>query len=330
MAIGQAVLRKEDARLLTGEGSYVDNLNPAGTVYAYLVRSPYAHARLKSVDVSKARAADGVVAAFTGADLEDAWAGGLPCFWPVSDDIHIPKHLPLATDRVRFVGDGVAVVVAESRGKAKDAAELVEVDYEPLPAVTDIEAAIADGAPLVHDDAAGNRAYTWSLTGGDVEKVFAEAEVTVKERYRQQRLIHAAMEPRGTLCEVTAAGDIVVTTATQGPHIMRTAYTLVLGIPEAKVRVIAPDVGGGFGSKLDVYAEDMVVITLARRLRRPVKWTEERSEGFLATIHGRDVIQEIELAATAEGKIMGVRTRLGDFARFPQGLPKDWPPKRGR
>ena len=310
MAIGEAVLRKEDARLLTGQGRYVDNLNPAGTVHAYIVRSPYAHARIKSVDVSKARAADGVVAAFTGAELEDAWAGGLPCFWPVSDDIVMPKHLPLATDRARFAGDGVAVVVADSRARAKDAAELVEVDYEPLPAVTDVEAAVLDGAPLVHDEAAGNRAYTWSLVGGEPDKVFAEAEVTVKERYRQQRLIPAAMEPRGTLCEVTAAGDVTVTTATQGPHIMRTAYTLVLGISEAKLRVVAPDVGGGFGSKLDVYAEDMVVITLARRLGRPVKWTEERSEGFLATIHGRDVIQEIELAATAEGKITGVRTRL--------------------
>jgi carbon-monoxide dehydrogenase large subunit len=309
-AIGEAVLRKEDARLLTGQGRYVDNLSAIGTVHAYVVRSPFAHARIRSVDVSKVRAADGVVAAFAGADLEDAWPGGLPCFWPVSDDIKMPKHLPLATDRARFVGDGVAVVVAASRAAAKDAAELVEVDYEPLPAVVEVEAALAAGAPLVHDDVPENRCYTWSLVAGDVEKVFGDADVTVSCRYRQQRLIPCAMEPRGTLCEVTAAGDIVVTTATQGPHIMRTAYTLTLGIPEAKIRVIAPDVGGGFGSKLDVYAEDVLVIALARKLGRPVKWTEERSEGCLATIHGRDVIQEIELAATAEGKITGVRTRL--------------------
>ena len=309
-AVGQAVPRKEDARLLSGEGSYVDNLAATGMVHAYIVRSPYAHAALKSVDVSAAREAPGVVAAFTGADLADVWPGGLPCFWPVSDDITMVKHLPLATDKARFASDGVAVVVAESRAAAKDAAELVHVDYQPLPAVTDVEAALADGAPQLHDDAPGNKAYTWELVTGEPDKVFADAAVTVRERYRQQRLIPSAMEPRGALCEVNAAGDVTIWTATQGPHIMRTAYTLVLGIPEAKVRVIAPDVGGAFGSKLDVYAEDVLVIALAQRLGRPVKWTEERSEGNLATIHGRDVIQEIELAATAEGKITGVRTRL--------------------
>jgi carbon-monoxide dehydrogenase large subunit len=309
-AVGQAVPRKEDARLLSGEGSYVDNLAATGMVHAYIVRSPYAHAALKSVDVSKAREAPGVVAAFTGADLADVWPGGLPCFWPVSDDITMVKHLPLATDKARFAGDGVAVVVAQSRAAAKDAAELVHVDYEPLPAVTDVQAALADGAPQLHDDAPGNKAYTWELATGEPDKVFADAAVTVKERYRQQRLIPSAMEPRGALCEVNAAGDVTIWTATQGPHIMRTAYTLVLGIPEAKVRVIAPDVGGGFGSKLDVYAEDVIVIALARQLGRPVKWTEERTEGNLATIHGRDVIQEIELAATEEGKITGVRVRL--------------------
>jgi carbon-monoxide dehydrogenase large subunit len=309
-AVGQALPRKEDARLLHGEGRYVDNLAATGMVHAYIVRSPYAHAVVKSVDLSEALGAPGVVAAFTGADLADAWPGGLPCFWPVSDDIAMVKHMPLATDKVRFAGDGVAVVVAESRAAAKDAAELVAVDYEPLPAVTDLEAALADGAPLLHDDAPGNRAYTWSLVTGEPDKVFSDAAVTVKERYRQQRLIPSAMEPRGALCEVNAVGDVTIWTATQGPHIMRTAYTLVLGIPEAKVRVIAPDVGGGFGSKLDVYAEDVIVITLAKKLGRPVKWTEERSEGNRATIHGRDMIQEIELAATAEGKLTGVRVRL--------------------
>jgi carbon-monoxide dehydrogenase large subunit len=309
-AVGEAVLRKEDARLLRGEGRYVDNLAATGMVHAVVVRSPFAHARIDSVDVSAAREAPGVVAAFTGEDLADAWPNGLPCFWPVSDDIKLVKHLPLAVDKARFAGDGVAVVVAETRAAAKDAAELVEVDYEPLAAVTDVAAATLDGAPLVHEDAPGNVAYTWSLVTGDPDRVFADAAVTVKERYRQQRLVPAAMEPRGALCEVNAAGDVTIWTSTQGPHIMRTAYTLVLGVPEAKVRVIAPDVGGGFGSKLDVYAEDVIVIALARKLGRPVKWVEERSEANVATIHGRDVIQEIELAATEEGKIVGVRTRL--------------------
>ena len=309
-AIGQALPRKEDARFLRGQGRYVDNLTATGMVHAYVVRSPFAHARITSVDVAHAREAPGVVAAFTGEDLADAWPAGLPCFWPVSDDIALVKHLPLATDKARFAGDGVAVVVAETRAAAKDAAELVEVDYEPLQAVTDVEAALADGAPLLHDDAPGNVAFTWSLATGEPDKVFADAAVTVKERYRQQRLVPSAMEPRSALCEVNAAGDVTMWTTTQGPHIMRTAYTLVLGVPEAKVRVIAPDVGGGFGSKLDVYAEDVIVIALARRLGRPVKWTEERSEGNLATIHGRDVIQEIELAATQDGKLTGVRVRL--------------------
>jgi aerobic carbon-monoxide dehydrogenase large subunit len=254
-AVGQPVLRKEDARLLTGQGRYVDNLGAHGMVWAYIVRSPYAHAAIKSVDLSKAREADGVVAAYSGTDLADAWPGGLPCFWPVSEDIKMVPHRPLTTDRARFAGDGVAVVIAESRAAAKDAAELVEVDYEPLPAVTDVEAALTDGAPQVHDDAPGNIAYTWSLTAGDdIDKTFADAAVTVKERYRQQRLIPSAIEPRSVLCEVNAAGDVTVTTSTQAPHILRTAITLVLGIPEAKVRVIAPDVGGGFGSKVDLYA----------------------------------------------------------------------------
>ncbi len=308
-AIGEAVLRKEDARLLTGQGRYVDNLG-LGTLHAVVVRSPFAHARIDGIDTSAAAAADGVVAVFTGADLADAWPGGLPCFWPVSDDIKMPKHLPLATDRARYVGDGVAVVVAETRAAAKDAAELVVVDYDPLPAVTDVEAALAPGAPLVHDDVPENRCFTWSLVTGEPDKVFAEADVTVRCRFRQQRLIPCAMEPRGVICEVSAAGDVTVTTSTQAPHILRTAYALVLGLPEAKIRVVAPDVGGGFGSKVEVYAEDMIVIALARRLGRAVKWTEERSEGCLATIHGRDVVQEIELAATAEGRIRAVRTRL--------------------
>ena len=309
--IGQAVPRREDARLITGRGTYVDNYAAPGLLHLVIARSPIAHARINGVDVSNARKAPGVVAVFTGAELADAWPTGLPCIWPVSDDIKMPPHLPLATDKVRYVGDGVAVVIAESRAQAKDAIELIEVDYEPLGAVTDVEKAMEPGAPLVHDDVPENRCYTWSLQGGEPDKVFAEAAHTVKGRYRQQRLIPVPMEPRGVVCEVSpATGDVTVVTSTQAPHIMRTAYTLVLGIPEAKTRVIAPDVGGGFGSKMDVYAEDMLVITCARRLGRSVKWIEERSEGCLATVHGRDLIQEIELAADESGKITGVRVHL--------------------
>jgi carbon-monoxide dehydrogenase large subunit len=309
--IGQAVPRREDARLITGRGTYVDNYAAPGLLHLVIARSPIAHARIKSIDVSQARSAPGVVEVFTGEDLKDAWPNGLPCIWPVSDDIKMPPHFPLSTDKVRYVGDGVAVVVAESRAQAKDAIELIDVDYETLPAVTDVEKALDAAAPLVHDDVPENRCYTWSLQGGEPDKVFAEAAHTVKGRYRQQRLIPVPMEPRGVVCEVSpATGDVTVVTSTQAPHIMRTAYTLVLGIPEAKTRVIAPDVGGGFGSKMDVYAEDMLVITCARRLGRSVKWIEERSEGCLATVHGRDLIQEIELAADESGKITGVRVHL--------------------
>lgn len=309
--IGAAVGRKEDARLLTGERRYVEDLTMPGTVFAVVVRSPHAHARITKVDLAAARAAEGVVAAFSGADLADEWKGGLPCAWPVTEDIKIPDHWPLAKDKARYAGDGVAVVVAESRALAKDAAELVAVEYEPLSAVTDVEAALADGAPLVHDEFGTNRCYTWTLAAGEVDKLFAEAAVTVKERYRQQRLIPNAMEPRAVLVQpLLAQGEFTVWSTTQIPHILRILLCLTLGIPESKLRVIAPDVGGGFGSKLDVYAEELLAVALARRLGRPVRWVEERSEGYLATIHGRDLIQEIELAATAEGRITAVRTKL--------------------
>jgi carbon-monoxide dehydrogenase large subunit len=312
--VGAPVRRKEDPELVTGQARYTDDLALTGMVWMAVVRSPHAHARIRSVDVSKARAAEGVVAAFSGEELAADLAGPLPMAWPVTEDIAAPEHWPLARDKARYAGDGVAVVVAESRALAEDAAELVEVDYEPLDAVTDVEEALADGAPQIHDEAAGNRCYTWALEApeeGAVARAFAEAAVTVSERYRQQRLIPNAIEPRSVLVQpVPAQGELTMWSATQIPHIARVTLAIALGVPEAKLRVIAPDVGGGFGSKLDVYAEELLCLALARRLGRPVKWTESRREGYLATIHGRDVVQEIELAATAEGKITAVRVRL--------------------
>ena len=309
--IGTSVARKEDAKLLTGQTRWVDNLTLPGMLWVSIVRSPHAHARIKSVDTSKAAEAEGVVAAFSGTELADEWVGPLPCAWPVTEEMANPPHWPLAKDKARYVGDGVAVVIAESRALAKDAAELVEVDYEPLPSVTDVTKALDAGAPLVHDELESNRCYTWALAAGEVDRLFSEAAVTVKERYRQQRLIPNAIEPRGVLVDLTPAqGEFTMWSATQIPHIARVTLSMTLGIPEAKLRVVAPDVGGGFGSKLNVYAEEALCLALARRLGRPIKWIEERSEGYLATIHGRDVIQEIELAATAEGKITAVRTRL--------------------
>jgi carbon-monoxide dehydrogenase large subunit len=309
--IGAPVERKEDARLLRGETRWVDNMTLPGMLWMAIVRSPYAHARITKVDLSKALAADGVVAAFSGADLADEWAGSLPCAWPVTGDCHIPQHRPLSSDKARYAGDGVAVVVAESRALAKDGAELVEVDYEPLPAVTDVGEAVTDSAPLVHDEYEGNRAYTWPLQTGEIDKLFSEAAVTVKEHYRQQRLIPNAMETRSVLVQpVLATDEYTMWSATQVPHIARVTLSGTTGIPETKLRVIAPDVGGGFGSKLNVYAEEALCLVLARRLGLPIKWTEERSENYVATIHGRDVLQEIELAATEEGKVTAVRVRL--------------------
>ena len=309
--IGASVERKEDARLLRGETRWVDNMTLPGMLWMAVVRSPYAHAKIGNVDLEKALAADGVVAAFSGAQLAEEWAGSLPCAWPVTGDCRIPQHRPLASDKARYAGDGVAVVVAESRALAKDAAELVEVDYEPLPAVTDVGEATSDSAPLVHDEYDENRAYTWTLQNGEIDRLFSEAAVTVKEHYRQQRLIPNAIEPRSVLVQpVRATDEYTMWSATQVPHIARVTLSGTTGIPETKLRVIAPDVGGGFGSKLNVYAEEALCLVLARRLGLPIKWTEERSEAYLATIHGRDVLQEIELAASAEGKITAVRVRL--------------------
>ncbi len=307
-AIGASVKRKEDASLLLGRGTYVDNLTLPGTVAMVLVRCPYPHARIKSVNLDAARAAEGVVAAFSGADLAGDWASGMPCAWAVTEDIKMPPHFPLAAEEARFQGDGVAVVVAETRSLAKDAAELVEVDYEPLDSIADVEKALEDGAPLVHSDLGTNECYVWKLETDDVQAAIDAAAVVVTRRYFQPRLIPNAIEPRGLLAQVGPTGDVTLWSATQIPHILRFTMQLVLGISESKVRVIAPDVGGGFGSKLDVYAEEYLAVALAKRLGRPVKWTEERSENYQATIHGRDVVHQLTFAATKDGDITAVKS----------------------
>jgi carbon-monoxide dehydrogenase large subunit len=310
-AIGAPVERKEDRKLLTGQAQWTDNINFPGQVFLALVRSPYAHARVTKLDVTPALAHAGVVAAWTAEELADEWQAGLPCAWLPTEDTKAPPHYPLATDKVRYVGDAVAVIAAHSRAAAEDALELVEVEYEQLPAVTDPEAALAQGAPLVHDDLGTNACYVWKLDAGEVDDLFAKADVTVKERYRQNRLIPNAIEPRAIVVQtVPANGEFTLWSTTQIPHILRITLSGVTGIPESKLRIIAPDVGGGFGSKLNVYAEEALALVVARRLGRPVKWTEGRSEGYVSTIHGRDQWQEIELAATGDGKITAVRTKL--------------------
>ncbi len=306
--MGTSVKRKEDASLLRGRGTFVDNLTLPGTVYMVVVRSPYPRARIVSVNLDAARAAEGVVAAFSGADLADDWTGGMPCAWPVTEDIKMPPHFPLATEEARYQGDPVAVVVAESRALAKDAAELVEVDYESLASVGEVEKALADGAPLVHEDLGTNECYVWKLESDGVQAAIDAADVVVTRRYFQPRLIPNAIEPRGVLAQVGPTGDVTLWSATQTPHIMRFALQLVLGIPESKIRVIAPDVGGGFGSKIQVYGEGPIAIALSRRLGRPVKWTEERAENYVGTIHGRDVVHELTFAATRDGDITAVKS----------------------
>jgi carbon-monoxide dehydrogenase large subunit len=310
--VGREVLRREDREFLTGQARYTADLTLPGTLFFHVVRSPLAHARIRGVDLSRALQAPGVVAAFSGQDLAQDWAGPLPMAWPVTEDINNPPHWPVTTDKARYQGDAVAVVVAESRAQAKDAAELVEVDYEPLPAVTGVEEALRDGAPLVHEQFGTNRCYTWSLTNGDPDRVFREAPVVVRERYVIPRVIPNAIEPRAVLAQhAPATGEFTLWSATQIPHIVRTTLAaFVLGIPEHKLRVIAPRVGGGFGSKLQVYPEEAIALALARRLGRPVKWVEERSENYLATHHGRDVVQEMEIAADAEGRIRAYRARI--------------------
>jgi aerobic carbon-monoxide dehydrogenase large subunit len=304
--VGKARARKEDARLITGQTNWTDNITLPGMVHVSFLRSPHAHARIASVDVSAARGAPGVFAAYSGADFA-AEQGSLPCAWPVTPDIVIPEHPSMAVDTVRYAGEIVACVVARDRYMAADALELIDVTYEPLEPVLDMEQALADGAVQLH--AAGNKCYTWPFGNGDIDAAFRDAPVVVTRTYRQQRLIPSAMEPRAVVC-APVADEYTMWTSTQIPHVLRVMLALVTGIPEHKLRVIAPDVGGGFGSKLQVTAEEVLALLLARKLGRPVKWTETRSEGNVAVHHGRDQIQRVRIAADADGRIRGLDVDL--------------------
>jgi aerobic carbon-monoxide dehydrogenase large subunit len=307
--IGKARARKEDAKLVTGQTTWTDNIQLPGTVHLAFYRSQAAHARITRVDLSGALERPGVLAAFTARDLGvDAMT--MPCAWPVTADIVMPDHHPLAVDEVHHVGDPIAVVVALDRYAAADALEGVDVDLEPLPAVVDMEAALRDEQPA-HTAKDTNRSYLWTLTSGDVDAAFRDAEVVVERRYIQQRLIPNAIEPRAVVvAPIAAADEYTVYSATQIPHILRVMLALVTGIPEQRIRVVAPDVGGGFGSKLNVYVEEVVALMVAKKLGRPVKWTESRSEGYQATIHGRDQIQDLALAADRDGRLRGLKVDL--------------------
>ncbi len=260
--VGKARARKEDARLVTGQTNWTDNIKLPGMVHMAFLRSPLAHARIARVDVSAARAMPGVIAAFSGADFASE-QGSLPCAWPVTEDIVIPNHPPMALDEVRYPGEAVACVIARDAYIAADALEAIEVDYDPLPPVLDMRSALADDSPKVHADTAGNRSFEWSLSNGDVDAAFRDAPVVIERNYVQQRLIPSAMEPRSVVC-APSGEEFTLWSATQIPHVLRVMLALVTGIPEHSLRVIAPDVGGGFGSKLQVTAEEVLALLVAR------------------------------------------------------------------
>jgi aerobic carbon-monoxide dehydrogenase large subunit len=304
--IGQARLRKEDAKLITGQTNWTDNIKLPGMLHIAFLRSPYAHAKITRVDVSAALEQPGVLAAFSGADFA-AEQGSLPCAWPVTPDIVIPAHPPMAVDEVRYVGEAVAAVVARDRYTAADALNSIDVDYEPLLPVLDIRAALAEDSPKVHD--AGNKSYEWVFANGDVDAAFRDAAVVVERDYRQQRLIPCAMEPRAVVAQ-WIGDEVTLWSATQIPHVLRFALSAFFGIPEQNIRVIAPDVGGGFGSKLQVTAEEVLAVLIGRRIGKPVKWTESRTEGNLTVHHGRDQWQRIRIAADSDGRIRGLSVDL--------------------
>ncbi len=305
---GQRVRRREDPRLITGTATYVDDVKMPGMLYAAILRSPHAAARIRSLDVEAAAKSPGVHAVFIGADIEGV--GPVPCAAAVPG-LRVPKHTILATHRVYFVGHPVAVVVATDRYKAADALDLIEVDYEDLPAVADPEKALERGAPAVHPEWPDNIAFTQQTEYGDPKKAFAEAGVVVRQRIVSQRLIPTAMETRGVVAEWRAGEkQLTLYSSTQIPHLMRTQVALMLGIAENRLRVIAPEVGGGFGSKLNVYAEEALMGFVAMRVNKPIKWIESRRENFQATIHGRGHVDYVELAATKDGVITGMKIKI--------------------
>ena len=310
--IGEAVTRREDYRFLTGQGTYTDDIDLANQTHAWIVRSPYAHANINSIDSADAAAMPGVVAIYTSADFAEA--GGVPCGWQVNNKdgtpMNEPKHPILAEGRVRHVGDPVVLVIAESRQQARNAAEAIVIDYEELSAQIDMQAALGDGATAIHDDVGNNLCFDWEL--GDKEATdaaFANAHHIAQLDLINNRLVANPMEPRCAIGDYNSStGDYTLYTTSQNPHVIRLLMgAFVLSIPEHKLRVYAPDVGGGFGSKIYHYAEEAMVTWAAGQLKRPVKWTAERSESFMSDAHGRDHVTHVELALDENGKFLGLR-----------------------
>ena len=312
--IGASVRRKEDHRFLSGRGHYTDDMNRAGQLYAIIKRSDRAHARIVSIDTAAAKAAPGVVAVYTGADLAADGVGGLPCGWGIHNKdgtpMAEPAHPVLAIGKVRHVGDPIAVVIAETRQQAKDAAELLVLDMVDLPAIASVTDAIKPGAAFVHDDAVGNICYDWHIGDKDAtDAAFARAAKVVTLDLTNNRLVPNAMEPRCAIGEFDrSSGEFTLTTTSQNPHVIRLLMgAFVLHLPEHKLRVVAPDVGGGFGSKIYHYAEEAIVTWSAGKLARPVKWTSDRTEAFMSDAHGRDHVSTASMAMDEHGTFLGLR-----------------------
>jgi aerobic carbon-monoxide dehydrogenase large subunit len=306
--IGASIKRREDPQLVTGTASYVDDIPQTAVVHMHVVRSSEAHARILSIETARAKEADGVLAIFTGKDLKAEFNAPLPvtvCFVP---DKKYPNHYPMAVDKVVYAGEPVAIVLATSRAAAEDAGERIDIRYESLPPVLEIEKAIEKGAPVLHEEIGSNLSYDVKFAAGDIEAAFREAEVTIKQRLIQQRLIPVAVESRGVLADYKPfTNKVTVYSSTQIPHFVKVWVAVILGIPESNVRVVAPEVGGGFGSKIRVYPEEILTALASRRLGRPVKWIEDRNENVKATHHGRSQIWDVEIAAKKDGTVLGIR-----------------------
>ena len=314
--IGKARRRKEDQRLITGRTKWTDNIVLPGMLHLAMVRSPFAHAKVMSIDTEAAKGATNVVAVYTAADFPDGM-GACANAWPITPEQVTPDHLPMVTEHVACAGEIVAVVVARSAAAARDAAELVDVDYEELPAVLDAKEALKDEV-LAHPDKGTNKSAFWRLdsaeagTGGSVDEAIAKARedgIVIEREYRQQRLVPAFMEPRSTVVDPTGE-QVTMWTSTQVPHILRFLIAATTGMPESKIRVIAPDVGGGFGGKLQTTPEEFITLAVARKLGKPAKYTETRSESLLSAHHGRDQYQTLTLAATKDGTVTGLKVDL--------------------
>lgn len=323
---GAAIRRKEDPKLITGSGTYVDDVVLPGMQHVAILRSPHGHARIDRLDTSAALQLPGVSHVFTGRDLVDANVGNVPCGWIIPSLI-VPQHPAIAVDTVRYQGDAVAAVVADTPAHAEDALEAIEVKYTPLPTVVDAEAAAEPRAPQIHEEVPGNKLFTWNMSGGDVDSAFRDAHRVIKQRIVNQRLIPNPIEPRGVVAQYGAfTGEMTMWTSTQIPHLVRLLLALTVDVPEQNIRVISPDVGGAFGCKLYLYPEEIIMAFIAKQTGVPVKWLPTRSEDYVSTTHGRDHIEYAEFAVQDDGTITAVRVttyaNLGAYlSTFAPGIP---------